>query len=178
MNIEDLAVQGRRSLYGNLAERNYSEYIRSRNNTLHNMFSDSRSMRHKNEVVANIKGVNYVDDAKSVKPNSTWFTFEQTSNPIIWILEAGENIQELTSLIDEVKQKVHTLIMVGEDRANIKKTFSTITNFIQLNTLEEAVKTAYYFANEPDVVIYSPASGNEQEAETNGERFLNFVNNL
>lgn len=55
MNIEDLAVQGRRSLYGNLAERNYSEYIRSRNNTLHNMFSDSRSMRHKNEVVANIK---------------------------------------------------------------------------------------------------------------------------
>lgn len=83
MNIEDLAVQGRRSLYGNLAERNYSEYIRSRNNTLHNMFSDSRSMRHKNEVVANIKGVNYVDDAKSVKPNSTWFTFEQTSNPII-----------------------------------------------------------------------------------------------
>lgn len=93
-------------------------------------------------------------------------------------MEAGENIQELTSLVDEVKQKVHTLIMVGEDRANIKKTFSTITNFIQLNTLEEAVKTAYYFANEPDVVIYSPASGNEQEAETNGERFLNFVNNL
>lgn len=178
MNIEDLAVQGRRSIYGNLAERNYSEVLRYRNNTLKNMFSDSQSMNHRNQVVANIKGVSYIDDAKSIKPNSTWFTFEQTNSPIIWILEADRNMSNLASLIGEVKQKVHTLIMVGDCVTEIKKTFAGLANLIQASDLEEAVKTAYFFANEPDVVIYSPASGNEENVEINGSRFLNFVNDL
>lgn len=178
MNIEDLAVQGRRSVYGNLAERKYSEVLRYRNETLKNMFSDSKSMNHRNQIVANIKGVSYIDDAKSIKPNSTWFTFEQTNNPIIWILEADRNICNLTSLINEVKHKVHTLIVVGYCIEEIKKTFTGLTNLIQANNLEEAVKTAYFFANEPDVVIYSPASGNEENVENNGKRFLDFVNDL
>ncbi|MBO5963420.1 MAG: hypothetical protein U0K83_03490 [Bacteroidales bacterium] len=178
MNIEDLAVQGRKSIYGNLAERNYSEMLRYRNNTLRSMFSDRQSMNHKNQVVANIKGVSYIDDARSIKPNSTWFTFEQTNNPIIWILDPSEGIKDLTCLIGEVKQKVHTLIIVGEDIANVKKTFVGLTNLIQAANLEEAVKTAYFFANEPDVVIYSPASGSEEQVDINGKRFLRLVNDL
>jgi UDP-N-acetylmuramoylalanine-D-glutamate ligase len=84
----------------------------------------------------------------------------------------------LASLIGEVKQKVHTLIMVGDCVTEIKKTFAGLANLIQASDLEEAVRTAYFFANEPDVVIYSPASGNEENVEINGSRFLNFVNDL
>lgn len=177
MNIEDLAVQGRK-VYGNLAERNYSDMIRMRNETLKNMLLDRSALRHKNQVVANIKGVDYIDDSKSIKPNPTWYTFELTSSPIIWILELGSEVEDLTSLIDVVKQKVHTLILTGEQNAAVQKAFSGLTNLIRVNSLEEAVKTAYFFANNPDVVIYSPANGSEDKIDLNGERFLRLVNDL
>jgi UDP-N-acetylmuramoylalanine-D-glutamate ligase len=93
-------------------------------------------------------------------------------------LDPSEGIKDLTCLIGEVKQKVHTLIIVGEDIANVKKTFVGLTNLIQAANLEEAVKTAYFFANEPDVVIYSPASGSEEQVDINGKRFLRLVNDL
>lgn len=177
MNIEDLAVQGRK-IYGNLAERNYSDMIRMRNETLKNMLLDKRALQHKNQIVANIKGVDYIDDSKSIKPNSTWYTFELTSSPIIWILELGSEVDDLTSLIDVVKQKVHTLILTGEQNAAVQKAFSGLTNLIMVNNLEEAVKTAYFFANNPDVVIYSPANGSEDKIDLNGQRFLKLVNDL
>ncbi len=178
MNIEDLAVQGRRKIHGNLAERTYSEVARLRNTTLRNMLLDSQTLRHRNEVIATIKGVEYIDDSKSITPNSTWFTFERTYSPIIWILELTNNVGDLTSLADSVKQKVHTLIIAGERNAAVQKTFSGLTNLIQVNDLEEAVKTAYFFANEPDVVIYSPACGNGENVERNGERYYKLVNDL
>ncbi len=178
MNIEDLAVQGRKTIHGNLAERTYSELTRMRNETLQRMFSDSRALKHRNQVIATIKGVNYIDDSKSITPNSTWFTFERTNNPIIWILELTTNVKDLSSLIDAVRQKVHTLIVAGEKNPAVQKTFSGLTNLIQVTNLEEAVKTAYFFANEPDVVIYSPACGEAIKIEENGERYSKFVNDL
>lgn len=177
MNIEDLAVQGRK-IYGNLAERNYSDMVRMRNETLKNMLLDKRALLHKNQVVANIKGVDYIDDSKSIKPNSTWYTFESTNSPIIWILELGTEVGDLTSLTEVVKQKVCTLILTGEQNAAVQKTFSGLTNLIRVNNLEEAVKTAYFFANSPDVVIYSPANGSEENIDANGQRFLKLVNDL
>lgn len=177
MNIEALAVQGRK-IYGNLAERNYSDMVRMRNETLKNMLLDKRTLLHKNQVVANIKGVDYIDDSKSIKPNSTWYTFESTNSPIIWILELGTEVGDLTSLTEVVKQKVCTLILTGEQNAVVQKTFSGLTNLIRVNNLGEAVKTAYFFANSPDVVIYSPANGSEENIDANGQKFLKLVNDL
>lgn len=178
MNIEELAVQGRKTSHVNLAQRTYSDITGMRNATLRNMFSDKDSFQHHNQLIATIKGVDYVDDAKSVKPNSTWFTLEQTSSSVIWIAELFEDTVDMSSLVDEVKQKVHTLILTGKQNKKVERTFSGLTNLICVSDLEQAVKTAYFFANEPDIVIYSPANGNADEAKLNGERFVKLVNDL
>ena len=137
-----------------------------------------RTKRAEKQIIANIKGVNYIDDSKSINPNATWFSFETIGNPIIWILEIEDENQSYVSLTNSVKEKVHTLIVVGGNDNKIFKTFNGLTNLIQVNSLSDAVKMAYYFANEPDVVIYSPANGSEENIENNANRFLQLVNEL
>lgn len=177
MTIDKLATQGR-EIYSTLAGRQYSEIARLRNETLKSMFASKENYKHKKQVIANIKGVKYIDDSKSITPNSTWFTFETIGNPIIWILEIQDNMVDLSSLASSVKEKVHTLIMVGENNQKITKLFNGLTNLIQVKDLSNAVKMAYYFANEPDVVLYSPANGKQESVENNAERFVQLVNEL
>lgn len=177
MTIDKLATQGR-TVHSTLAGRQYSEIAMLRNETLRNMFGSKENYKHKKQVIANIKGVKYIDDSKSITPNSTWFTFETIGNPVIWILEIKDNTVDFSSLASSVKEKVHTLIITGENNQRITKLFQGLTNLIQVNSLSEAVKMAYYFANEPDVVLYSPANGNEENIETNANRFLQLVNEL
>lgn len=177
MTIEQLATQGR-EIYSTLAGRQYTEVSRLRNETLKSMFASSDSFNHRQQLITTIKGVKYIDDSKSINTNATWFTFERTGNPIIWILEIEDLEASFHSLISQVKEKVHTLIVVGEKDNKASKTFSGLTNLITVSNLSEAVKMAYYFANEPDVVIYSPANGNEENIEKNANRFLQLVNEL
>ena len=75
MTIDKLATQGR-TVYSTLAGRQYSEVSRLRNETLRSMFGSKENSKHKKQVIANIKGVKYIDDSKSINPNSTWFSFE------------------------------------------------------------------------------------------------------
>lgn len=177
MTIDKLATQGR-TVHSTLAGRQYSEIAMLRNETLRNMFGSKENYKHKKQVIANIKGVRYIDDSKSITPNSTWFTFETIGNPIIWILEIQDNMVDFSSLASSVKEKVHTLIMVGENNQKITKLFNGLTNLIQVKDLSNAVKMAYYFANEPDVVLYSPANGKQESVENNAERFVQLVNEL
>ena len=177
MTIDKLATQGR-TIYSTLAGRQYSEISRLRNETLKSMFASKDEVKHKKQVVANIKGVKYIDDSKSITPNSTWFTFETIGNPIIWILEIEDEAANFLSLTNSVKEKVHTLIVVGGRNNSLSKIFSGLTNLIQVNNLSDAVKMAYYFANEPDVVLYSPANGCEENIEDKANRFLQLVNEL
>ncbi len=177
MTIDKLATQGR-TIHATLASRQYSEISRLRNETLRSMFAGKESLNHKQEVIATIKGVRYIDDSKSINPNATWFTFERIGNPIIWILEIEDREENFVSLINPVKEKVHTLILVGEKDNKASKVFSGLTNLIQVANLAEAVSMAYYFANEPDVVVYSPANGKEENVEYNANRFLQLVNEL
>lgn len=177
MTIDKLATQGKK-IHSTLAGRQYSEIAMLRNETLRNMFGSKENNKHKKQVIANIKGVRYIDDSKSITPNSTWFTFETIGSSVIWIMEIQDSSVDFSSLANSVKEKVHTLIIFGENNQRITKLFNGLTNLIQVNNLSEAVKMAYYFANEPDVVLYSPANGKEDNIENNANRFLQLVNEL
>lgn len=178
MTIERLATQGRKYIPQTLSERNYEEIFKSRNNTLRNMLVDKSCFKHKNEIIATIKGVNYIDDAKSITSNSSWFTLEMTSNPVIWILEFNGDCKQLSNMKNIVKQKVHTLIIISKQSNSISQLFTGLTNVIQAEDVDSAVKTAYYFASAPDFVVYSPASGNEEDIELKGNNFAHLVRSL
>ena len=144
MTIDKLATQGRR-VYSTLAGRQYSEIAMLRNETLRSMFASKENYKHKKQIIANIKGVRYIDDSKSITTNSTWFTFETIGTSVIWILEIKDNTVDFSSLANSVKEKVKDdiyQIKNGEFLTKIDKYFDcfyqetdTLLTYLQDNCI-------------------------------------------
>jgi UDP-N-acetylmuramoylalanine--D-glutamate ligase len=95
MTIEELAVQGRKRTYTTSAERNYDNIYKMRNKALISAFGAisqtpniSAQETHRNNKIATINGVNYIDDSYSFTTNATWFTLYQSTKQVIWILKS------------------------------------------------------------------------------------------
>ncbi len=178
MTIELLAKQGAKHIYTNLAGRTYQEILFKRKE-LHNQFSPQIEQEHQREVVAKIKEVKYINDAFSINTNITWFTMEQISGRIIWIVEDNDSQQSYDALKSTCREKVVALICYGKNIEKLRKTFDgIISSILPVNNIDDAVLLASAVAEETDVVLFSPANGRKEDIEKRGIEFRKAVNNL
>src|SRR5512136_1024005 len=68
MTLEALAQQGRRYVSSSLAAS-----------------VGQRLTEHRMETVANIHGIEFINDSRSCSINSAWFAMESMRKPVIWI---------------------------------------------------------------------------------------------
>lgn len=178
MTIELLAKQGVKKVYTNLAGRTYHDILFKRKE-LYRQFSPEIEQEHQREVVAKIKDVKYINDAFSINSNITWFTMEQISSRIVWIVENDNAEQNFDGLISTCREKVVALICFGQNIEMLKKTFQGIVpSILTVNNINDAVILASAVAEENDVVVFSPANGNNEDIEKRGIEFRKAVNNL
>lgn len=179
MTIEDLAIQGRDANLSS-AERTYDNIYKMRNKTLMNTFL-KRDMGHRNQLTATINGVQFIDDSLALSPNATWFTFYQTNEPIVWIVEnLSKKDIDLKEQVATIKEKVKTVIVIDGEKES-KKMLSQlrkVTNIVETDEMSKAVELGFHLAAEGMKVIYSPASGTSDQALLRGMEYNTCVNNL
>ncbi|MDD4001943.1 MAG: hypothetical protein PHU35_04060, partial [Bacteroidales bacterium] len=129
MNIDLLAKQGAKKIYTNLAGRTYDEVLFKRKE-LYNIFASQKDEKNKRELVATIKEISYINDAFSNNNNITWFTMEQISSRIIWIVNDDYGTTDYSSLMSICKEKVSVLIVFGSKAQILKTTFDGIIHSI------------------------------------------------
>ncbi|MDR1974295.1 MAG: hypothetical protein LBQ31_06430 [Bacteroidales bacterium] len=129
-----------------------------RNKTLREAFVDFRSMEHRLEHVAMVRGVEYVNDSMACNINSVWFALEKIHNKnITWIVGGQTNKSDFSDLRTLVEEKVKNIICLGLDNRPILSEFGNMGKLIiETNTAEQAVNTAYSIAQEGEVVLLSP----------------------
>jgi UDP-N-acetylmuramoylalanine--D-glutamate ligase len=116
------------------------------------------SLEHRMEYVATIKGVEYINDSKATNINSTWFALESMSRPTILILGGVDKGNDYDVLMELVKEKVKAIVCLGNDNRKIHEAFGNVVSLIVNTTsAEDAVKSAYHFAEKGDAVLLSPA---------------------
>lgn len=178
MTIDLLAKQGAKKVYTNLAGRTYQDILFKREE-MQNQFSPQIEQEHQREVVAKIRDVKYINDAFSINSNITWFTMEQISSRIVWIVENDNVEQNYDGLISTCREKVVALICYGKNIEMLKKTFQGIVpSILPVNNINDAVILASAVAQENDVVLFSPANGSKEDIEKRGLEFRKAVNNL
>ncbi len=132
--------------------------INVRNEIIKESLSDFNSLEHRMEFVAQINGVNYINDSKATNINSTWYALESIAQPIIWIAGGLDKGNDYSVLKDLVKQKVKGIITLGIDNKKIqtyfKHEYPKIKNFTDM---KEAVREAKRISKEGDLVLLSPA---------------------
>ncbi|MCB9189122.1 MAG: hypothetical protein H6599_07545 [Flavobacteriales bacterium] len=143
------------------------------------LFAD---IAHRLETVAEINGVEWINDSKATDLDSTYYSLELMDKPVIWIAASSETELPYSMLEKLVKYKVKQIICFGAYETNLKYSFANMVDgYAHKSTLDEAVATAAQWAEKDDVVLFSPGTSSFSLYENyreRGEHYRALVNDL
>lgn len=113
---------------------------------------------HRLELIATIKGVDFVNDSKATNVDSVVYGLGSYNQPLVWIAGGIDKGNDYNMIKDQVQQKVKTLICLGKDNEKLKKFFKDIVPSVQeTQSVHELVRIALREAHQGEVVLLSPA---------------------
>lgn len=175
MTLEELALQGKHNIYNSMAAGVAARLIDIRKDTIKQCLSDFKNVEHRLEFVANIHGIEFINDSKATNINSAWYALESLNKKVIWIAGGVDKGNDYSKLWDIVKQKVKAIVCLGIDNEKLIDAFKDKVEFISETTsVEEAVNMAYYLARKGDAVLLSPACASFDLFENYEERGRKF----
>lgn len=182
MSVEDFAIKGKHNQYNSMAASLAATALDIRKEKIREALQTFESLEHRMEHVANIKGVEFINDSKATNVNSTWFALESMTKPVILILGGVDKGNDYNLLKELVKEKVKAIVCMGTDNRKIHEAFGDIVPLIVNTTnAQEAVQAAFHFSNKGEVVLLSPACASFdlfKNYEDRGRQFKQEVKNL
>ena len=181
MNINDLALQGKHNLYNSLAASISAKVLDIKNPVLRGCLADFQGVEHRLEKFIKVHGILFINDSKSTNINSCWYALETMDKETVWIVGGVDKGNDYSILTELVKDKVKAIIALGVDNKRIHEAFDSIVDVFDASSMEEAVNTSYYLANDDDVVLLSPACASFDlfdNYEDRGRKFKEAVRKL
>lgn len=182
MSVEDFALKGKHNQYNSMAASMAATAVDIRKEKIREALQTFESLEHRMEHVANIKGVEFINDSKATNVNSTWFALESMTKPVILILGGVDKGNDYDLLKELVKEKVKAIVCMGTENRKIQEAFGDIVSLmVNTDNAQEAVQAAFHFANKGDVVLLSPACASFdlfKNYEDRGKQFKQAVKNL
>jgi len=112
---------------------------------------------HRMEKVAEIDGIDFVNDSKATNVDSAFYALGSYPS-IIWIAGGKDkgNVYDQVKVL--AKEKVKALICLGVNNQKLLDYFQGIVpTIIDTNNIKDAVRKAFYKAKAGDTVLLSPA---------------------
>jgi UDP-N-acetylmuramoylalanine--D-glutamate ligase len=120
--------------------------------------STFKNAPHRLELVATIKGVEFINDSKATNVDSVVYALGSYTQPLVWIAGGVDKGNDYTIIQDDVRRKARALICLGKDNEKLKKAFGEVVPVIkETQSVKELVHIALQVAQAGDVVLLSPA---------------------
>ena len=157
MTLETLALQGHPGVHSSMAASITARIKEVRSNFIRDCFCDFQRMEHRMESIANVHGIEFINDSRSTNINSAWFTLESMSKPVIWIAGGMDSGIDYTQLKPLIRAKVKSIIFLGMDSTYLISSLCDLEIPItDALTMDEAVELAYFAGEMGDIVLLSP----------------------
>lgn len=117
-----------------------------------------KGVEHRNEFVVNYQNVAFYNDSKATNPEASVPALKALDAPTVLIaggMDKGSDYSILVPYLDFVTQ----IVLIGETKFDIAKVLERFkfTRFLFVDTMEQAVKTAFERADKGGNVLLSPA---------------------
>jgi UDP-N-acetylmuramoylalanine--D-glutamate ligase len=181
MSIYDFALKGKHNQYNTMAASVAGATMDIRKNKIREAVQTFENLEHRNETVATVRGVEFINDSKATNVNSTWYALESMTKPTILILGGIDKGNDYSLIKELVKEKVKAIVCMGVDNTKIHEAFDGEARLIDTGSAENAVQTAFHLASPGDVVLLSPACASFdlfKNYEDRGKQFKEAVRNL
>lgn len=120
------------------------------------VFRDFKGVEHRLELVRQIDGVTFINDSKATTAQAAIWALERIDSPVIMICGGRDKNIDFSVVAPFVRRKVRKMIIIGEARAKLKKTFESVIALEECATLPDAVSRAKEIAQKGDNVLLSP----------------------
>lgn len=182
VSIYDLALKGKHNLYNSMAAGIAGRTMEIRKEKIRESLTSFKSLEHRMEYVATVRGVDFINDSKATNVNSLWFALESMETPVVLVMGGVDKGNDYSAIRDLVKEKVKAIICLGVDNTPIKDALSEDTPaMVETTSMKEAVDAAFQHAEKGDVVLLSPACASFdlfKNYEDRGKQFKDAVRQL
>ncbi len=182
MSILDIALQGNHNTYNSMAAGISGMAVNIRNETIRESMADFKGVEHRLERFLKVHGIEFINDSKATNINSTWYALESMSQPTVWIVGGIDKGNDYSQLTELVRKKVKAIVCLGIDNSKILEAFKHIgIDMVETQSMDDAVRSAYYLARNGDTVLLSPACASFdlfENYEDRGYQFKNAVKEL
>lgn len=182
MPIATIGIQGEHNVKNAMAASTVATLLKIRKQTIRESLEGFQGVEHRLEKVLKINNVMYINDSKATNVNATFYALDSMTNPTIWIVGGVDKGNDYSDLLPLVNEKVKAIICLGVDNKKIIAAFGNIVDTIfEVETMAQAVKTAYTIAERNNTVLLSPACASFdlfESYEDRGRQFKDVVRTL
>lgn len=182
MDTEHIALEGKHNMKNAMAASSVAKLMQIRNATIRESLSNFQGVEHRLEKVLKIQNVQYINDSKATNVNATFFALDSMNSPTVWIVGGVDKGNDYNELMSLVREKVKAIICLGIDNRKIIDAFGNVVDImVEVNNMNDAVKTAQRLTEKGDVVLLSPACASFdlfENYEDRGKQFKQAVHNL
>lgn len=182
METEYIALEGKHNMKNAMAASSVAKLMQIRNATIRESLSNFQGVEHRLEKVLKIQNVQYINDSKATNVNATFFALDSMNVPTVWIVGGVDKGNDYNELMSLVREKVKAIICLGIDNHKIISAFGDVVDImVEVNNMNDAVKTAQRLTEKGDAVLLSPACASFdlfENYEDRGKQFKQAVHNL
>lgn len=138
-------------------------------------------LHHRLEYVRKAGGVVFYNDSKATNVHAVLRALDAFEENVILIMGGKDSNVTFAPLIDSIRKKVKTLILVGESKERINRELGDFTETFLIGTFEEAVLISYQKSRIGDIVLLSPGCSSFDffdNFEERGNYFKKLVNSF
>ncbi len=155
-SIEGLKMKGPHSVENFMAAMLAAKEHGATREAIESIMSKFRGIAHRLEYVKKIGGVEFYNDSKATNVHSVLRALESFNENVILIAGGKDTNLNYEPLRQVVRQKVKTLILVGEAKERINRDIGDESETFLIGTFEEAVHVAFQKSRIGDKVLLSP----------------------
>jgi len=177
ISVDEIKIKGVHNIENAMASSLIALISGCKEDAVRSVLRDFPGLEHRLEFVCEIRGVKFINDSKGTNIGAVAKSLEGLQN-VILIMGGRDKDGNFTVLKDLVKQKVKTLVLLGEAKDKIAKALGNAADTVFANDIREAVKLSLSRAYDGDVVLLSPGCASFDmfvDFEDRGEKFKEAV---
>lgn len=181
MSIYDFALKGKHNQYNTMAACVAGATMDIRKNKIREAVQTFQNLEHRMELVATVRGVEFINDSKATNVNSTWYALESMTKPVVLILGGIDKGNDYSLVRELVTNRVKAIVCMGVNNQKIHDAFANDVKVMDTESAEDAVHASFKLAKPGDVVLLSPACASFdlfKNYEDRGNQFKQAVKNL
>lgn len=157
MPREEIAIKGLHNIYNSMAASIAATRLGIAPEVIRKALASFKAVPHRLEHVAEIDGVEYINDSKATNVASTYYALESMTRPTVLILGGTDKGNDYTDILDFMRRKVTHVVAMGADNEKIMR-FCREHGFSADDThsLADALQACRKAARPGDTVLLSP----------------------